>query len=71
MPETKGFKHPTEMQAPEERTPVSARVKIKTKAVLEREAKKGGLSVGTVISNVLDEYAEWLLEHPEKSKKSS
>ena len=69
MSQTK-FRHPSEMVAPEERTPVSARVKVVTKEALEEEAKKHGLSLGLLVANVLDDYADWLESHSVKSKKS-
>jgi uncharacterized protein (DUF1778 family) len=54
------------MAANEERTPVSARVKVQTKELLEKTAKEHGLSLALLISNVLDDYAEWLREKPKK-----
>lgn len=53
------FRHPKDMKK-DERTPVSARVKVETKGVLEQAAKKHGLSVGLLVANILDDYAEWL-----------
>jgi uncharacterized protein (DUF1778 family) len=54
------FRHPKDMNPKEEREPVSARLKISTKAILEEAAKKHKLSLAELISNVLDDYAEWL-----------
>ena len=48
------------MEVPVDRTPVSARVKLATKETLEKRAKTYGLSLGLLISNVLDDYAAWL-----------
>ena len=60
MANPKGFRHPSEMEVPVDRTPVSARVKLATKETLEKRAKTYGLSLGLLISNVLDDYAAWL-----------
>jgi len=43
-----------------ERAPISARVKINTKTLLEKAAKKSGVSLALFAANVLDDYADWL-----------
>lgn len=59
---TQKFRHPSEMPKDEERTPVSARVKLDTKAVLEKAAKENGLSLALLMAHVLEDYASWLKE---------
>lgn len=44
----------------EERVPISARIRKSTRLLLERESKKAGLSLAEVVSNTLEDYAEWL-----------
>ncbi len=44
----------------EDRVPVSARIRKSTRQLLEREAKKAGLSLAEVVSNTLEDYAQWL-----------
>jgi hypothetical protein len=62
----KSFRHPKEMKRKSERTPVSARIRAETKEIIEREAKKGGVSLGEVIATVLDDYGAWLRKNPSK-----
>ena len=57
------FRHPKGMTK-DERTPISARVRLETKKALERAAKKHGLSIGLLVANVLDDYAVWLEKNP-------
>ena len=59
MKNTPRFRRPAEMPTEEKRVPVSTRIKGSTKAVLEREAKKHGMSVATLMANVLDDYVAW------------
>ena len=54
------FRLPEEMPTNEERTPVSARLKVKTKKVLQAAANKQGLRLGSLIEHVLDDYVDWL-----------
>lgn len=55
------FRRPDEMKSDaEERVPVSARIRKSTRLLLERESKKAGLSLAEVVSNTLEDYAEWL-----------
>lgn len=61
--EKTSFRHPKEM-GKDERTPVSARVKIETKEALEQAAKKHKLSLGLLVANILDDYANWLRGQP-------
>jgi uncharacterized protein (DUF1778 family) len=46
----------------EDRVPVSARIRKSTRQLLEREAKKVGLSLAEVVSSTLEDYAHWLNE---------
>ena len=66
----KPFKYPHEMRKRDQRTPISSRVKTSTKEALEAAAKANKLSLGEIISNVLDDYAQWL-EQAGKQKKGS
>jgi hypothetical protein len=59
------FRRPEEMSS-ETRAPVSARVKASTKDILEKAAKRTGLSLGELIGNVLDDYVEWLNSQKQK-----
>ena len=54
------FRHPSEMQGDEVKVPVSVRVKTSTRDELELVAKKHGLSLALLVSNVLDDYVMWL-----------
>lgn len=69
MADRKMFRHPSEMKTDEPREPVSARVKVSTKALLERAAKENGLSVGLMIGNVLDDYAAFIASTPKAKDK--
>lgn len=54
------FKHPKDMVQDKEKTPVSARITVPTKKLLEKAAKKHNLSLSSLISNILEDYGEWL-----------
>jgi hypothetical protein len=54
------FRKPSEMTKDEKRTPVSTRLKLSTKEILEREAKKTGIPLAMLVSNILDDYVAWL-----------
>lgn len=54
------FRLPSEMNSRKERAPLSTRVTVDTKEVLERAAKEAGLSLAEFVANVLDDYAEWV-----------
>lgn len=43
---------------PDERVPLSTRVKKDTKAYLDREAKTRGLTVSTLSAAILDDYCQ-------------
>lgn len=59
------YKDPSEYKtAKEDRLPVGARIKVSKKLTLERAAKGQGMSLGELLSKVIEDYAEWL----EKSK---
>lgn len=63
------FRRPNEMKADaEERVPVSARIRKSTKLLLERESKKAGLSLAEVVSNTLEDYAQWLNDGPNRKR---
>lgn len=63
------FRKPSEMAKTEPRVPVSARLKESTKASLDNAAKEHGLSVGELVSNVLDDYVTWLSHQKSKRRK--
>ena len=50
------------------REPVSARVKKTTKKALEAAAKEYGLSIGSLVGNILDDYVAYLESKPSKRK---
>ena len=56
------FRHPSEMQSPEAREPISARIPTSLKQKLEKVAKENKLSLAELVSNVLEDYARWLEE---------
>ncbi len=56
------FRHPSEMQSPESREPISARIPTSLKQKLEKVAKENKLSLAELVSNVLEDYARWLEE---------
>lgn len=60
------FRHPSEMPITEKREPVSARVPISVKKILEEVAKKNGLATSELISNILEDYVRWLKEEEKK-----
>lgn len=54
------FKRPEEYKKKESTVPVSIRIKVSSRAILEREAKKAKLSPSSLMGKVLDDYAEFL-----------
>ena len=56
------FRRPEEMTQDEPKDPISARVPRSTKACLQKEAKKVGISIGALIGNVLEDYVRWINE---------
>lgn len=54
------FRHPSEMASRKERAPLSTRVLIETKEVLEKAAKESGLALSELVANILEDYADWL-----------
>ncbi len=54
------FRHPKEMESKEKRSPVSTRLKDSTKEALEKAAKAHDLTLAELISNILDDYSDWL-----------
>jgi len=54
------FRHPKEMSSRKDRVPLSTRVLSSTKLAGEKAAKKHGITLAELSSNVLDDYAEWL-----------
>lgn len=55
-----GYKKPKEYQAKEQRAALSCRVKVTTKELLENEAEKANMSLGELVSQVIEDYTEWL-----------
>lgn len=62
------FRLPNEMKTEEERTPVSARLKLSTKKILDKAAKDNDLSLALLMANILDDYAEWLKTNERKAR---
>lgn len=62
-------KTPDELVSNFERTPLSTRVKTKTRATLLKEAKRLKTSLSDLAAGVLDDYVAWLEEQTEVSKK--
>lgn len=54
------FKKPGEYKAREDRTALSCRVKVETKEFLQKQAEKAGMSLGELVSQVLEDYSEYL-----------
>jgi hypothetical protein len=54
------FRRPSEMTKEDKRVPLSARVRVETKNTLLKVAKEQKLSIGLVVSNILDDYIAWL-----------
>lgn len=44
----------------EEKRPFSGRIRIGNYEYLQRQAEKGGQSLGELLEYVLDDYCEWL-----------
>ena len=63
------FRHPKDMNSRKDRVPLSTRVLLETKALLEKAADAHGLSIAELTSNVLDDYANWLRSEGLKKKK--
>lgn len=61
------FRKPEEMSKVKTQ-PLSARVTEDVMSVLKKEAKKNDLSVGTLVSEVLKDYVEWLRESRTRKK---
>lgn len=62
-------KTPDELVSNFERTPLSTRVKTKTRASLEKEAKRLKTSLSDLAAGILDEYVQWLNEEQIKGRK--
>lgn len=60
------FRTPDEMSRKVKRKPVSARVSESTLKILKDAAKKNGLPFGSLVENVLNDYAFWLMERTRK-----
>ena len=60
------YKTPEEMMKKVKRSPVSARVNESTLKILKDASKKNGLPLATLVENVLNDYAIWLLERKSK-----
>jgi hypothetical protein len=53
----------------DDKTPVSARIKIETKEFLELEAKKNKISLALLLANAIEDYALWLRSPDSKSRR--
>lgn len=62
------FRHPKEMGSRKERVPLSTRILLDSKEILERASQENGLSLAELTANVLDDYAKWLIEEKKKKK---
>lgn len=60
------FRHPKEMNSRKDRVPLSTRILMDTKSVLEKAAEENGLSLAELTANVLDDYASWLIDKKRK-----
>jgi len=60
------FRTPDEMLKKPKRKPVSARVNESTLKLLKDAARKNGIPFATLVENVLNDYAIWLMERPRK-----
>jgi hypothetical protein len=62
-------KTPDELVSNFERTPLSTRVKTKTRTSLEKEAKRLKTSLSDLAAGILDDYVQWLNEEQLKNRK--
>ena len=60
MKKQSSFKKPSEYRAREERTALSCRVKVETKEYLTEQAEKAGMSLAELVSQVIEDYADFL-----------
>lgn len=58
------FRRPSEMKPPEDREPLSTRVKVSTRKALLKAAEEQNLSLAELVANVLDDYVAWLNSQP-------
>lgn len=54
------YKKPSQYKAREERTALSCRVKVETKDFLQKQAEKADMSLGELVSQVIEDYTDWL-----------
>lgn len=54
------FKKPSQYKAREDRTALSCRVKVSTKEYLEKQAQKANMSLAELVSQVIEDYSEFL-----------
>lgn len=57
------------VKSEDERTPLSTRVKVETKELLEKEAKSRKVTVSTLAAAILDDYTSWLNTELKSKKK--
>jgi uncharacterized protein (DUF1778 family) len=62
------FRRPSEMPKGDKRVPLSARVKEETRDALAKAAKEQKLSIGLIVSNILDDYVDWLRTEIDKKR---
>lgn len=55
------YRTPDEMMKKPKRKPVSARINESTLKILKDASKKNGLPLATLVENVLNDYAIWLI----------
>ena len=57
---SKKFRLPSEMQPESDKVPISARIKSESRKTLQEEAKRNKLSLSLLVSNILEDYVDWL-----------
>lgn len=62
------FKHPSELRKVVPKEPVSARISIKALKILKDAANTHEVTLSEMLSNVIEDYANWLASEESKKK---
>lgn len=65
------FRHPGEIEDGPKKVPVSTRVSVELREVLENYASANGRSLAEIMAMALEDYAKWLRTQPKRWKKKS
>lgn len=54
------YKRPEDYKIKDQKTPLSCRVKVESKDLLEKRARKAGMSLGELVAQIIEDYVDWL-----------